>query len=79
MSHLLFLLLSLFKTKRRSIHVKNKLISVIVPDGEKPAIINGAFEDYMVDEGTMIRYARRKGADQKMVRVLQEYGKAGEP
>ncbi|MBO5568084.1 MAG: hypothetical protein J6A79_04010 [Clostridia bacterium] len=56
----------------------DKLISVIVPDGEKPAIINGAFEEYMVDEGTMIRYARRKGADQKMKHVLQEYGKVGE-
>ena len=54
----------------------DKLVSQIVPDGEKEAIIDGAFSDYMLDENTMIRYAKRKGAEKKMQKVLTEYGKA---
>lgn len=53
----------------------DKLVSQIVPDGEKEAIIDGAFSDYMLDENTMIRYAKRKGAEKKMQKVLTEYGK----
>ena len=30
----------------------------------------------MLDENTMIRYAKRKGAEKKMQKVLTEYGKA---
>ena len=37
----------------------DKLVSRIVPDGEKGAIISGAFDSYLLDEKTMIRYARR--------------------
>ena len=54
----------------------DKLVSQIVPDGEKEAIIDGAFSDYMLDENTMIRYAKRKGAEKKMQKVLTEYRKA---
>ena len=54
----------------------DKLVSQIVPDGEKEAIIDGAFSDYMIDENTMIRYAKRKGTEEKIKRVLTEYGKA---
>ncbi len=57
--------------------ITDKLMSGIVPDGEKPAIINGAFEDYMVDQKTMIRYAKRKGAADKVVQTLTEYGRMG--
>ena len=54
----------------------DKLVSQIVPDGEKEAIIDGAFSDYMIDENTMIRYAKRKGTEEKIKKVLTEYGKA---
>ena len=53
----------------------DKLVSEIVPDGEKEAIIDGAFSDYMLDENTMIRYAKRKGTDRRMMKVLADYGK----
>ena len=51
----------------------DKLMSTIVPDGEKQAIIDGAFNEYMLDEKTMLRYARRKGAEKKMQQVLKKY------
>lgn len=53
----------------------DKLISGIVPEGEKAAIIEGAYKDYIVDEGTMIRYAKRKGAVKKVKNALHEYGR----
>ena len=51
----------------------DKLMSTIVPDGEKKAIIDGAFNEYMLDEKTMLHYARRKGAEKKMQQVLTKY------
>ena len=54
----------------------DKLVSKIVPDGEKEMIIDGAFSEYMLDENTMIRYAKRKGTEKKMKKILTEYGKA---
>ncbi len=53
----------------------DKLISAIVPEGEKEGIIDGAFKDYMIDQNTMIRYARRKGTERKMMEILHEYKK----
>ena len=53
----------------------DKLVSAIVPEGEKEAIIGGAFNDYMIDRNTIIRYARRKGTERKMMEVLNKYGK----
>lgn len=54
----------------------DKLISAIVPDGEKAHILDGAFREYMLDENTMIRYAKRKGAEKKVKQILSEYEKA---
>lgn len=51
----------------------DKLISRIVPNGEKREIYTGAFSDYYIDTDIMLRYARRKGADKKMQQVLNEY------
>ena len=53
----------------------DKLIGGIVPDGEKAAIVKGAYHDFIIDEGTMMRYAKRKGAVGKMVDALNEYGR----
>ena len=50
----------------------DKFISKIVPEGEKPAIVDGAYRDFLIDEGTMIRYAKRKGAEQKLVSILKD-------
>ncbi len=52
----------------------DKLLGGIVPEGEKEGIIRGAFELYLVDEKTMIRYAKRKGADSKIKEILGKYG-----
>ena len=54
----------------------DKLISEIVPEGEKEAIIEGAFRDYILDEKTILHYARRKGADKEMRRILEAYRRA---
>ncbi len=53
----------------------DKLVSAIVPEGEKEGIIDRAFNDYMIDRNTIIRYARRKGTEKKMMKVLSEYEK----
>ena len=53
----------------------DKLISEIVPEGEKKTIIDGAFEEYLLDVKTMVRYAKRKGAEKKFAQILEEYGK----
>lgn len=54
----------------------DKLICKIVPDSEKKAIIEGAYQDFLIDEGTMMRYAKRKGAEKKIVNALKEYGRS---
>lgn len=53
----------------------DKLIGGVVPDGEKQGIIDSAFSSYLVDEATMIRYAKRKGAEKKLRTALKEYGR----
>ena len=53
----------------------DKLISQVVPDPEKKTILDVAFRDYLVDENTMFHYAKRKGTDRKMRKLLTEYGK----
>lgn len=53
----------------------DKLISGIVPDGEKRAIFDNAFHDYLIDVNTMLSYAKRKGAEKKIQEVLREYGR----
>ena len=54
----------------------DKLVSSIVPEGEKEMIIDGAFNDYLIDQDTMLRYAKRKGTEKRMEKVLSEYRKA---
>ena len=51
----------------------DKLISRIVPDNEKVAIVNGIFGSYLLDEKAILRYAKRKGADTKLGEILEEY------
>lgn len=53
----------------------DKIVSNIVPEGEKEAILDGAFQEYLLDKGTMLRYAKRKGAERKMTKVLENYEK----
>ena len=50
----------------------DKLISRIVTESEKAAIVKGAYQEYAIDENTMMRYARRKGAVKKLEDALQE-------
>ena len=51
----------------------DKLISRIVPKSEKEAIINGAVNSYLIDANTMIRYAKRKGAEEKFRQSWDAY------
>ena len=53
----------------------DKLVSEIVPENEKQAIVGGAFDTYLIDEKTMIRYAKRKGATGKLMQALSAYGR----
>ena len=53
----------------------DKFLGRIVPEGEKAAIVDGAYRCYLIDEATMIRYAKRKGAEKKLVCALKEYGR----
>ena len=54
----------------------DKLISVIVPDGEKENILTESVHNYYLDKGAMLRYAKRKGAEKKLTQMLAAYGKA---
>lgn len=56
----------------------DKLLSEIVPDGEKKAVLEGAIRDYTFDKNTMIRYAKRKGAEEKVRHIIEEYEKEGQ-
>lgn len=48
----------------------DKLVSQIVPGEEKAKVVTGAFDSYIIDESAMFRYARRRGAEQKMETIL---------
>lgn len=52
----------------------DKLVGGIVPDGEKKNIVKGAFDTYLLDENTMIRYAKRKGSVKKLQTALKDCG-----
>lgn len=51
----------------------DKFFSYFIPESEKERILEGAFETYLVDEKTMIRYAKRKGAEDKLKLSLSKY------
>ena len=51
----------------------DKFVKEIVPDDEKDNIVHGAYENYLLDEDTMIRYAKRKGAEKKIKEELNKY------
>lgn len=48
----------------------DKLIEKIVPDSEKSAILETSFHDYAIDLGTMKHYAKRKGAEKEIEKIL---------
>lgn len=51
--------------------IADKLIGKIVPEGEKNTIIE-AYSCYFIDDGTMMRYAKRKGAVRKLTSKMEE-------
>ena len=51
----------------------DKLLHRIVPSGEYHNIFDEAFSRYTLDERSMLRYARRKGAEQKYKAFMKEY------
>ena len=53
----------------------DKIVSEIVPNGEKQVIFENAFHDYLIDVNMMIHYANRKRAKKKIVQVLKEHGR----
>ena len=52
--------------------IADKLIGIIVPEGEKNTIIEEACSCYFIDDGTMMRYAKRKGAVRKLTSKMEE-------
>ena len=52
--------------------IADKLIGKIVPEGEKNTIIEEACSRYFIDDGTMMRYAKRKGAVRKVTSKMEE-------
>ena len=46
--------------------IADKLIRKNVSEGEKNTIIEEACSRYFIDDGTMMRYAKRKGAVRKV-------------
>ena len=52
--------------------IADKFIGKIVPEGEKNTIIEEAYSRYLIDDGTMMRYAKRKGAVRKVTGKMEE-------
>ena len=52
--------------------IADKLIGKIVPEGEKNTIIEEAYSRYLIDDGTMMRYAKRKDAVRKVTGKMEE-------
>lgn len=52
--------------------IADKLIRKIVTEGEKNTIIEEACSCYFIDDGTMMRYAKRKGAVRKLTSKMEE-------
>ncbi len=51
----------------------DKLLTQIVPQGEYESIFQTAFEQFLLDKNTMIRYAKRRGAADKFESILNKY------
>ena len=52
--------------------IADKLIRKTVPEGEKNTIIEEACSCFFIDDGTMMRYAKRKGAVRKVTSKMEE-------
>ena len=52
--------------------IADKLIGKIVPEGEKNTIIEEAYSRYLIDDGTMMRYAKRKDTVRKVTGKMEE-------
>ena len=52
--------------------IADKLIRKNVSEGEKNTIIEEACSCYFIDDGTMMRYAKRKGAVRKVTSKMEE-------
>ena len=52
--------------------IADKQIGKIVPEGEKNTIIEEAYSRYLIDDGTMMRYAKEKGAVKKVTSKMEE-------
>ncbi|WP_294153722.1 DUF6577 family protein [uncultured Selenomonas sp.] len=50
----------------------SSLMRSIVSPSEYPAIYEGAFERYVIDESTLFRYAKRRGTEQRLRTFLAE-------
>ena len=51
----------------------DRLLGRIVPESEKDNVFHNAFDSYLVDADTMVRYAKRKGASKKILDILDRY------
>lgn len=51
----------------------DKFLSSIIPHTEYENIYQTAFEEYIIDRSTMLRYAKRKGAVDKVNLLLNKY------
>lgn len=51
----------------------DKLLSRVVSGAEYNTIFTEAFERYLIDQKTMMRYAKRKGAGEKFKQCLEKY------
>ena len=52
--------------------IADKLIKKNVSEGEKNTMIEEACSCYFIDDGTMMRYAKRKGAVWKVTSKMEE-------
>lgn len=49
-----------------------KILMESISESEYPTILETAFANYVVDESSLFRYARRRGADKRLKRLIRE-------
>lgn len=55
--------------------IADKIICESIPESKIPNIFESAFEQYVIDESTLFRYAKRRNAQQKIMKVIREQTK----
>ena len=52
--------------------VSDSLLQEVISKSEYPAILEGTFSGYVIDESCLFRYAKRRGAEKQLKALIRE-------